>query len=357
MGYGDGTFWRDQRGIYHFRISVGGKNHHRCTGTKLLSEAKRQAKELRDKLIAAEARGDGLAKLADLKQLLVADYEMRRRKSLATIEKAWKPLASFFGEQATIDYVRQALKNYWPHRAAAGKAPATIRKELAVLKRAWNIACEHDDSLPIPRFPRIEVSNARTGYFASRAELETFTGGMRDPLPDLFAFMYLTGWRLSEVLGLTWRNVKTDQVWLEDSKNGEPRVFPFRYAPTLKAILDRQRARTEAAELSQARVVPWVFHRAGERVRSVTTAWAKAEERTGITKLRHDFRRSAVRNFERSGVSQSVGMALTGIKSAQIYARYARAGKVDLEAGAGKADKLFRSERGSSKVGRLKASR
>jgi integrase len=37
----------------------------------------------------------------------------------------------------------------------------------------------------------------------------------------------------------------------------------------------------------------------------------------------HDFRRTAVRNLERAGVSRSAGMKLTGHKTEAIYRRYA----------------------------------
>jgi hypothetical protein len=41
------------------------------------------------------------------------------------------------------------------------------------------------------------------------------------------------------------------------------------------------------------------------------------------TKLLHDFRRSAVRTLERSGVPRSTAMAMVGHKTEAIYRRYA----------------------------------
>ena len=48
-------------------------------------------------------------------------------------------------------------------------------------------------------------------------------------------------------------------------------------------------------------------------------------------RLIHDFRRTAVRNLERSGVSRSAGMALVGHKTASIYKRYSIVDESDLK--------------------------
>jgi integrase len=40
-------------------------------------------------------------------------------------------------------------------------------------------------------------------------------------------------------------------------------------------------------------------------------------------RLVHDFRRTAVRNLERAGVSRSAAMKLTGHKTEAVYRRYA----------------------------------
>jgi integrase len=59
-------------------------------------------------------------------------------------------------------------------------------------------------------------------------------------------------------------------------------------------------------------------------------------------RILHDFRRTAVRNLERDGVSRSAAMAMVGHKTEAIYRRYAivdagalrdAAGKIDRAAG------------------------
>ena len=60
------------------------------------------------------------------------------------------------------------------------------------------------------------------------------------------------------------------------------------------------------------------------RLRDFRKAWETACEKAGHPgKLFHDFRRSAVRTLERSGVPRSTAMAMVGHKTESIYRRYA----------------------------------
>jgi integrase len=56
--------------------------------------------------------------------------------------------------------------------------------------------------------------------------------------------------------------------------------------------------------------------------------------------LRHDFRRTAVRNLERAGVSRSVAMQLTGHRTEAVYRRYAIVSEQDLGEGLEKLGQL-----------------
>jgi integrase len=53
-------------------------------------------------------------------------------------------------------------------------------------------------------------------------------------------------------------------------------------------------------------------------------------------RIPHDFRRTAVRNLERAGVSRSVAMKMTGHKTEAIYRRYAIVSEQDLHEAARK---------------------
>ena len=52
--------------------------------------------------------------------------------------------------------------------------------------------------------------------------------------------------------------------------------------------------------------------------------------------LMHDFRRTAVRNMERTGVARSVATKLTGHRTEAVYRRYAIVSDADLRAASAK---------------------
>ena len=69
---------------------------------------------------------------------------------------------------------------------------------------------------------------------------------------------------------------------------------------------------------------PCLFHHAGEPIKSLRGAWKAACKAAGVPgRIMHDFRRTAVRNLERDGVSRSAAMAMVGHKTEAIYRRYA----------------------------------
>jgi len=157
-------------------------------------------------------------------------------------------------------------------------------------------------------------------------------------------FAYLTGWRLtSEILPLEWGQVDWTgrEVRLDPgtTKNREGRSFPF--TADLDALLTDQRA--EHDRLKQAGTIcPRVFQRAGAPIKGFRRAWLTACKAAGVPgRLLHDFRRTAVRNLERQGVSRSAAMAMVGHKTESIYRRYAIVDSVTLREAAAKIDEAM----------------
>jgi integrase len=148
----------------------------------------------------------------------------------------------------------------------------------------------------------------------------------------VIAFLYATGWRVSEALGLTWAQVDRENATVRlsaaETKGKKGRVFPYGDAASLRALLD---ARWEARE------GPLVFHRGGTPIKSFRRAWARACTRANVPgRLVHDLRRSAARAFRRAGLSESDIMELCGWETPAMFRRYAIRDEQHLGAQVGK---------------------
>lgn len=255
------------------------------------------------------------------------DYRINRRKSLSRVEaKIENHLSPHFGAHRMTELRTADVREYIEARQAAGAEPATINRELAILKRAFTLAIRGGLLLVRPHIPMLKEANARKGFF-ERADFEAVCGQLHEDVAAVVRFAYLTGWRVaSEVLPLQWRQVDwVGQVVRLDpytTKNDEGRAFPF--TTELRALLDAQRTKTQALQRANDQVIPWVFHRSGRRIKDLSVAFENACRRAGVPgRLLHDFRRTAVRALERASVPRSTAMAMVGHKTESIYRRYA----------------------------------
>lgn len=273
--------------------------------------------------------------------------ETEAAKFKGRAEQALGHLAGHFAGWLARNITPATVATYHTERLAAGAAQATVHYEIAILKRAFTVARRNGQTMARLEYQLGAVDNARHGFF-ERAEFDKVRAQLPAPLRPVMLFAYLTGWRKREILGLRWQDVdfKSGMVRLEPgtTKNREGRAFPFGALPELAALLKAQREATSAVERERAALVPWVFHRAGQPIRSYDCAWHSACERAGVPgRFVHDFRRSAVRNLERVGVPRSVAMKITGHKTEAVYRRYAIVAESDLNDAAKKLAALAES--------------
>ena len=275
------------------------------------------------------------ASFDDLVELLRADYRRKQNKSLDRATRCVRQLRRFFGHVRAhqIDYA--LAEKFVNARLDEGAAHATVKQERAILGRMLKLAVRVKLLDARPELPVMgESRNARQGFFED-GEFRAVLDHLPEDLQPVMEFMYLTGWRRSEAIGLQWRQVDlaAGEVRLEsgETKNNEPRVFPLKALPVLGALLRERRERTSETERERGCIVSHVFHRGGKPIRSYHDSWRRACAEAGFPgKLVHDFRRTAVRRLERAGVPRSQAMKLVGHKTEDIYRRYAIVSQADL---------------------------
>lgn len=167
-----------------------------------------------------------------LSEGLLSDYRVNGKKTVQDTEIRLRlHLLPFFHGRRAHDITTADVHTYITHRQEEGATHATINRELAALKRAYNLALQAGRIFRKPHFPMLGEDNVRTGFF-ERWEFDAVLAKLPDCLRPLFTFAYYTGWRLrSEILPLTWTQVDLDagEVRLEPgtTKTKEGRVFPF----------------------------------------------------------------------------------------------------------------------------------
>ncbi len=120
-----------------------------------------------------------------------------------------------------------------------------------------------------------------------------------------------------------------------ETKNKDGRVVYLN--PELQAVLRERLACVDRLCKETGSIIPRVFPHLtgrfrGQRIKEFRRAWQTACKKAGTPWfLRHDFRRTAVRNMERSGISRSVATKITGHRSEAVYRRYAIVSDQDLQ--------------------------
>jgi integrase len=231
-----------------------------------------------------------------------------------------------FGSKRAQGLTAAEVIAYTVERQQAGAANATVNLELAVLKRALKLGQQGEKISRVVHINLLQVDNTRTGFF-ERPQYEAVKRQLPAALQPVVAVAYLTGWRVkSELLPMRWSQVdfKAGVLTLDPgtTKNKDGRSFPM--IPELRAVLEAQRAATNALQKTSNTIIPYVFHRGGHPIKDFMKAWRKACRAAGCPgRIPHDFRRTAVRNLERAGVPRSTAMKMVGHKTEAIYRRYA----------------------------------
>lgn len=271
--------------------------------------------------------------------MLEADFALRERRSGPRVTQARAHLAKAFGSERADEITPERLDAYAVERKAEKAASATIRYELAVLRRALRIAQQKGRLRFLPAFPTIQVDNARQGFFEP-GDVDRVLAHLSAEVRPVVRFLHVTGWRLKEALSLEWRQVDLAEQVITllpaKSKTKVARVLPYGALKELVDLIDAQRVGTTALERG-GRICPWVFHREGEPIRTFRRQWVKACKAAGVPgRLIHDLRRTAVRRLIRAGAAEKTVMAVIGHKTRSMLDRYHIVATADLAAALGR---------------------
>lgn len=345
MTYKRGNVWW----IKYYR---NGKSIRESSNSKSKMVADRLLKRREGEIAQGKVPGVFFEKTTfdQLAEGIIQDYKINGKKSLERAELSVEHLKGRFAGLKAVQITTPVINEYVLSRLEAGAAHATINRELAALKRMFNLGLRQTPAIvdKVPHIPSLNERNARKGFFEHGEYL-----ALREALPDylkgLVTFAYKCGWRLEEITGLKWSQVDLNQgiVRLEvgETKNDDGRTIYL--DEELNAIFQKQWEYCKHADKQPI----YVFqnHRGTDRLKRFYKTWKKACEDAGIgVKIFHDFRRTAVRNMVRSGVSERVAMMISGHKTRSVFDRYNIVNDQDLKLAAKRQSEYLESLDGHS---------
>ena len=313
--------------------SIDGKRHREPANTNSKSEAIDVLRQrIGDRKSGRVVGRPDKVTLAELRAGLERHYQREDNRSLRRAQQALDHLERIFGTKARAMRIsKPRVGEYIERRLAEGAARGTVCYEVRVLGAAFSVAVDDELLAVRPVFKVPTLRNARSGFF-EEGDFAALVVELPTHLQPVIRFLRMTGWRKSEVLGLTWNQVDWEgqviRISGSQTKGGDARVFPFGLAPELKQLLEERWAGRDGL---------FVFHRGGQRINSFRKVWTRACNKAGLEgRLVHDLRRTAARDFRRRGVSEGEIMKLCGWKTRAMFDRYNIIDEADLAEAVGK---------------------
>jgi integrase len=337
------------------KLSRNGVPVYQSTGIKVTSPGmdattlKREAQRKDDIWSGEIAKGAFVShvdqvRYKELRDALVRHYTNTGDRNLVEVNKRLAHLDPFFTGKRATQIDAQVIDRYVEARRAEGVANGTINRELGLLTRAFTLALENKRVAQVPVIRKLKEAAPRQGFF-ERDQFEAVKRRLPEDLQVAATLAYTYGWRIqSEVLTLKRRqlDLEAETLRLEPgtTKNDDGRIVYL--TPEMKMLLGDQVARVEALQRTVKRIIPDLFPHlpaphisrrlVGTQRRDFRKAWVTACRLAGVPgAIRHDFRRTAVRNMVNNGIAERVAMTVTGHKTRSVFDRYHIVSPADLK--------------------------
>jgi len=230
---------------------------------------------------------------------------------------------NYFGAVRAVEVTAEMVDGYIKEKLGEEYKPASVNRGTQLLRQGFALAVERRHLHSIPSIRHLdEKDNVRQGFFEDW-EFRAVESNLPDYLRDYSHFAYRTGWRKSSIANLRWEHYDGTSVRLpgKDWKNGEPQQVML--DTDLADLIERRQKARAVKTKAGVILADLIFHHDGNPIVDYRKAWKTACKLAGCPgKLFHDFCRTAIRNLDRAGISQTVAMKACGRKTTSIYQRY-----------------------------------
>ena len=244
-----------------------------------------------------------------------------KKLSSKSFQSHSKTLISHFGKYALKDITPKLISEYKHKRLDGGFKPGTVNRELATMKKAFNLAIKEWEWIkenPVARVS-LEQEDKRVRWLIDEEEKRVLEK-CPEWLRELAIFALNTGMRRGEIFSLTWKGVDLFRktITIFKSKNKEVQTIPMN-----QRVLDLLKSKSKVRSIK----TDLVFHNENHEPISHSRLHREfhiALNEAGIQDLRwHDLRHCFATKLVREGKDLYKVQKLLGHKTPIMTQRYA----------------------------------
>lgn len=241
------SVYKHKNGRWYCRFQIRGKRYHQAVPEATDKKSAENA-EIKIKAELLSGRYDLVENKKERTFFQVCDkfeeYAKNNRKNYDKDKGMIKKLKNYYGDKLLSDFNPFVVESYRSKRKKEGMKPATINKEIGVLRRIFSIAMDNkwtDHNPSVQRFIKpLAVANSNKKILTKDEEqalLNACCGDSAYLKPIILCALH-TGMRRSEILNLKWKNINLEKslITILVQKNRKKSFIPI--SSTLKQELN-----------------------------------------------------------------------------------------------------------------------
>ena len=296
------------------------------------TDNRKLAEKIYHKVMTDVAEGKWFEKTAeetktfhDLMEKYMNEHSALKKRSTERDRASLKHLYPFFGTYAIKEIAPKVISRYKSERLLARAKPATVNRELALLKHAFSLAVREWEWLqdnPVKKVSMEKEPQGRDRWLTEEEEVAVLQN-CPEWLREAVTFAIDTGCRRGEMLSLTWKHVSIERgvATIYGQKTAEWRTIPL--TKRVCEMLSSKNARQKVRALRENTVFS---NGTGQPINIHELRWGfeSALKAAGIVDFRwHDLRHSFATRLAQNGVDLFTIQKLLGHKSFAMTQRYA----------------------------------
>jgi integrase len=328
--------------VYWMRFTYRGKHYRESTETMDKKEAQRIYDAIKGQIAENKWIDGSKEREISFKRLMdeyMEEHSRLKKESWRRDEVSLSHLEPFFGDYVLAEITPALISRYKSQRLREGAKPATLNRELSLMKHAFNLAvkewewCRENPCCRVKMERENNERNRVLGYDEEERLLEACPQWLR----EIIIFALDTGAREGEILTLNVKSIDPFRrvVTILQEKTGQ-----YKTIPVTSRLMEILKNKIEVRHLRHDLVFP---SEDGTKITAsnLGRAFRKALKKATIEDFKfHDLRHSYASRLAQSGIDPYTIQRLLGHKDPKMVQRYAHHSVESLRIAVGALEKM-----------------